>query len=110
MAFFGFGKSEEEKNLSETTRGGFERQRPTFIEKAKEKVKTRFKEEVDFQKKIGTAKREAYKKERISMAKREGKQKARQGLFSRAKLGSAITQGSKKEKPRKSNLERLMGL
>ena len=101
-------KSQDEKDLSETTGGGFERPKPTFAEKTRDTIKAKVKEEWEFRKQLGAAKKGAYKKERLSQARRAGKTQAG-GRVGKYKL-SAEAMKAKPEVRHKSNIEKLMGL
>jgi len=105
----GFFRTQEEKELEETTGGGFKRIRPTFLEKSFEYAKAKAKEHIDFNKQLAEARRKAYRKERIKLAKKKGRERARKIPFSNLKINKQVMKG-KKEKREKSNIERLLGI
>ena len=103
---FGKKQTENERDLSQTTGGGFERPKERgFFKSQVDKAKTKINDRIEFERQVSTVRNEAKKKERLRLAKKQGKQKARGGF--NLGLGQGLTRAKSGQAP-KSNMERML--
>ena len=100
-----FGRSKEEKELSETTGEGFERPSTvgSFVKPTAESVRERVRGGLE---KIGEEQQE-FKKAKLKHAKKRAKAKAKKGFSLEL---SPTLKTSKAPKQKKSNIEKMLGV